>query len=60
MFDLIVDEFVENEDLFNIINFDDWVWILGKKGEWIVYICILVIGKSLLVSRVIDIEFNFG
>ena len=41
-----VDEFKENEDLPNTTNPDDWARISGKKGERIVYIRTLIMGKD--------------
>ena len=42
LFDSILDEFAENEDLPNTTNPDDWAKISGKKGERIVYIRTLI------------------
>ncbi len=41
-----LDEFVENEDLPNTTNPDDWARISGKKGERITYIRTIVQGKD--------------
>ncbi len=60
LFDSILDEFAENEDLPNTTNPDDWARISGKKGERIVYIRTLVTGKSTGASRAIDTETNTG
>ncbi len=60
LFDSIVDEFAENEDLPNTTNPDDWARISGKKGERIVYIRTLVTGKNASTSRSIDTESNTG
>ncbi|MEH3155093.1 MAG: proteasome ATPase [Gordonia paraffinivorans] len=60
LFDSILDEFAENEDLPNTTNPDDWARISGKKGERIVYIRTLVTGKSAGASRAIDTETNTG
>jgi proteasome-associated ATPase len=60
LFDSIVDEFSENEDLPNTTNPDDWARISGKKGERIVYIRTLVTGKNASASRAIDTESNPG
>ncbi|EOM78381.1 AAA family ATPase [Rhodococcus rhodnii LMG 5362] len=60
LFDSIVDEFAENEDLPNTTNPDDWARISGKKGERIVYIRTLVTGKNASSSRAIDTESNTG
>lgn len=60
VFDSIVDEFSENEDLPNTTNPDDWARISGKKGERIVYIRTLVTGKNASASRAIDTESNTG
>lgn len=60
LFDAIVDEFAENEDLPNTTNPDDWARISGKKGERIVYIRTLVTGKNASASRAIDTESNTG
>ncbi len=60
LFDSIVDEFGENEDLPNTTNPDDWARISGKKGERIVYIRTLVTGKSASTSRAIDTETSTG
>ncbi|NUS45336.1 MAG: proteasome ATPase [Mycobacteriaceae bacterium] len=60
LFDSIVDEFSENEDLPNTTNPDDWARISGKKGERIVYIRTLVTGKNASASRAIDTESNTG
>lgn len=60
LFDSIVDEFAENEDLPNTTNPDDWARISGKKGERIVYIRTLVTGKNASASRSIDTESNTG
>ncbi|MDG3011136.1 proteasome ATPase [Rhodococcus sp. D2-41] len=60
LFDSIVDEFSENEDLPNTTNPDDWARISGKKGERIVYIRTLVTGKNASASRAIDTETNTG
>jgi proteasome-associated ATPase len=60
LFDSIVDEFAENEDLPNTTNPDDWARISGKKGERIVYIRTLVTGKNASASRAIDTEANTG
>ena len=60
LFDSILDEFAENEDLPNTTNPDDWARISGKKGERIVYIRTLVTGKSSGASRAIDTETNTG
>ncbi|WP_280475022.1 proteasome ATPase [Nocardia asiatica] len=56
LYDSIVDEFSENEDLPNTTNPDDWARISGKKGERIVYIRTLVTGKNASASRAIDTE----
>ena len=60
LFDSILDEFAENEDLPNTTNPDDWARISGKKGERIVYIRTLVTGKNSGASRAIDTETNTG
>lgn len=60
LFDSILDEFSENEDLPNTTNPDDWARISGKKGERIVYIRTLVTGKNSGASRAIDTETNTG
>ncbi|MBT0568111.1 proteasome ATPase [Williamsia sp. CHRR-6] len=60
LFDSIIDEFAENEDLPNTTNPDDWARISGKKGERIVYIRTLVSGKTSGASRAIDTETNTG
>ncbi|WP_149359214.1 proteasome ATPase [Lolliginicoccus suaedae] len=60
LFDSIVDEFSENEDLPNTTNPDDWARISGKKGERIVYIRTLVTGKNASASRAIDTESQTG
>ncbi|MEU7220172.1 MULTISPECIES: proteasome ATPase [Nocardia] len=60
LYDSIVDEFAENEDLPNTTNPDDWARISGKKGERIVYIRTLVTGKNASASRAIDTESNTG
>lgn len=60
LFDSIVDEFAENEDLPNTTNPDDWARISGKKGERIVYIRTLVTGKNASTNRSIDTESNTG
>ncbi|GAB2673422.1 proteasome ATPase [Gordonia jinhuaensis] len=60
LFDSILDEFAENEDLPNTTNPDDWARISGKKGERIVYIRTLVTGKSSGANRAIDTETNTG
>lgn len=60
LYDSIVDEFSENEDLPNTTNPDDWARISGKKGERIVYIRTLVTGKNASASRAIDTESNTG
>ncbi|WP_051461652.1 proteasome ATPase [Tomitella biformata] len=60
LFDSVVDEFSENEDLPNTTNPDDWARISGKKGERIVYIRTLVTGKSASASRAIDTEASTG
>ena len=60
LFDSILDEFAENEDLPNTTTPDDWARISGKKGERIVYIRTLVTGKSSGASRAIDTETNTG
>ncbi|WP_216913909.1 proteasome ATPase [Nocardia noduli] len=60
LYDSIVDEFSENEDLPNTTNPDDWARISGKKGERIVYIRTLVTGKNASASRSIDTESNTG
>ena len=60
LFDSILDEFAENEDLPNTTNPDDWARISAKKGERIVYIRTLVTGKSSGASRAIDTETNTG
>jgi proteasome-associated ATPase len=41
-----IDEFRENEDLPNTTNPDDWARISGKKGERIVFIRTLILGKK--------------
>ena len=41
-----VDEFKENEDLPNTTNPDDWARISGKKGERIVFVRTIVLGKK--------------
>ena len=51
LFDSILDEFAENEDLPNTTNPDDWARISGKKGERIVFIRTLVTGKNSGASR---------
>ncbi|GAA4393851.1 proteasome ATPase [Tsukamurella soli] len=60
LFESIVDEFAENEDLPNTTNPDDWARISGKKGERIVYIRTLVTGKNSSASRAIDTETSTG
>ncbi|MGL4307020.1 MAG: proteasome ATPase [Mycobacteriaceae bacterium] len=60
LFDSIVDEFAENEDLPNTTNPDDWARISGKKGERIIYIRTLVTGKNASANRAIDTESNTG
>ncbi|SIR89262.1 proteasome ATPase [Williamsia sterculiae] len=60
LFDSILDEFAENEDLPNTTNPDDWARISGKKGERIVYIRTLVTGKNAGANRAIDTETNTG
>ncbi len=60
VFESIVDEFAENEDLPNTTNPDDWARISGKKGERIVYIRTLVTGKNSSASRAIDTETSTG
>ncbi len=60
LFDSILDEFAENEDLPNTTNPDDWARISGKKGERIVYIRTLVTGKNSGAARAIDTESNLG
>ncbi|WP_278312645.1 proteasome ATPase [Lolliginicoccus levis] len=60
LFDSIIDEFSENEDLPNTTNPDDWARISGKKGERIVYIRTLVTGKNASTSRAIDTESQTG
>ena len=60
LYDSIVDEFSENEDLPNTTNPDDWARISGEKGERIVYIRTLVTGKNASASRAIDTESNTG
>ena len=39
-------EFKQNEDLPNTTNPDDWARISGKKGERIVFIRTLILGKK--------------
>ena len=60
LFDSILDEFAENEDLPNTTNPDDWARISGKKGERIVYIRTLVSGKNQESGRAIDTATNTG
>ncbi len=60
LFDSILDEFAENEDLPNTTNPDDWARISGKKGERIVYIRTLVSNKGTGSNRAIDTESNTG
>lgn len=60
LFDSILDEFAENEDLPNTTNPDDWARISGKKGERIVYIRTLVSGKQSEGSRAIDTASSTG
>ena len=60
LFDSIVDEFAENEDLPNTTNPDDWARISGKKGERIVYIRTLISGKGTESGRAIDTATNTG
>ena len=60
LFDSIVDEFAENEDLPNTTNPDDWARISGKKGERIVYIRTLVTGKGASQGKEIDTASNTG
>ncbi|MGL6234913.1 MAG: proteasome ATPase [Segniliparus sp.] len=60
LFDAIVHEFAENEDLPNTTNPDDWARISGKKGERIVYIRTLISNKQGTSGRAIDTENNTG
>jgi proteasome-associated ATPase len=60
LFDAIVHEFAENEDLPNTTNPDDWARISGKKGERIVYIRTLISNKQGSSGRAIDTENNTG
>ena len=56
-----VDEFMENEDLPNTTNPDDWARISGKKGERIVFIRTLITGKQgTEPGRSIDTVSNTG
>ncbi|MGO1971686.1 MAG: proteasome ATPase [Propionibacteriaceae bacterium] len=56
-----LDEFVENEDLPNTTNPDDWAKISGKKGERIVFIRTLISNKKGSQSgRSIDTLSNTG
>ena len=56
-----LDEFKENEDLPNTTNPDDWARISGKKGERIVYIRTLILGKQgTEAGRSIDTVSNTG
>ena len=60
LYDAIVHEFAENEDLPNTTNPDDWARISGKKGERIVYIRTLISNKQGTSGRAIDTENNTG
>ena len=56
-----LDEFVENEDLPNTTNPDDWAKISGKKGERIVFIRTLISNKKgSQTGRSIDTLSNTG
>ena len=46
LFEAIVQEFREHEDLPNTTNPDDWAKISGKKGERIVYVRTLIEGAG--------------
>jgi proteasome-associated ATPase len=46
LFEAIVQEFREHEDLPNTTNPDDWAKISGKKGERIVYVRTLIEGSG--------------
>ncbi len=52
LFEAIVQEFREHEDLPNTTNPDDWAKISGKKGERIVYVRTLIEGSG--ESRTIE------
>ena len=52
LFNAIVQEFREHEDLPNTTNPDDWAKISGKKGERIVYVRTLIEGSG--ESRTIE------
>lgn len=54
LLDAIVAEFIENEDLPNTTNPDDWARISGKKGERIVYIRTLINSRLQKAHRSID------
>ncbi len=56
-----LDEFLENEDLPNTTNPDDWAKISGKKGERIVFIRTLISSKKgTKPGRSIDTVTNTG
>ena len=56
-----LDEFLENEDLPNTTNPDDWAKISGKKGERIVFIRTLISSKQgTQPGRSIDTVSNTG
>ncbi|HYP44634.1 MAG TPA: proteasome ATPase [Propionibacteriaceae bacterium] len=56
-----LDEFLENEDLPNTTNPDDWAKISGKKGERIVFIRTLISSKKgTQPGRSIDTVTNTG
>ncbi len=56
-----LDEFLENEDLPNTTNPDDWAKISGKKGERIVFIRTLISSKKgTQPGRSIDTVSNTG
>lgn len=56
-----VEEFLENEDLPNTTNPDDWARISGKKGERIVFIRTIVQGKKGVdASRTIETVTSTG
>jgi len=46
LFEAIIQEFREHEDLPNTTNPDDWAKISGKKGERIVYVRTLIEGSG--------------
>jgi proteasome-associated ATPase len=59
LFQAVLDEFKENEDLPNTTNPDDWARISGKKGERIVYIRTLIGGNAKDAGRAIE-QVNTG